>query len=249
MLRFRTFLREKPSRMIRLSEFDSVLSRVWTGPTRTIAFILWAAVMLAGSARASGTPAALVIESGGSIVPATSPYSEIDTGTVLKLGSGGHLVFVDYYQCEQVTVTGGIVRFDSRGYHVTETAHTSHERIPCQHEIHAATAGETAAVVLRGNASDLPHLPARPAFVVVGPHADDLDEVKVSREGKELLSAPIDSRRFNWPATANALVQGTTYELSLINRRAKGSPRTVTFTVDDQGTHGQPNQLVLLRVK
>jgi len=202
--------------------------------------------MFTGTAFATSNPAALVLESSGGIVPNPAPYSEVDAGAVLKLGQGGHLVFVDFYSCMQVTVAGGEVRFSSEGYQAVGASQNSQVRIPCQREILATDVGEVAGDVLRGEPLELPHLSSKPGFVMVGSQADDFATVRVSQNGKVLLSSPIENRRFSWPTGSNALPAGQ-YELSLLPRNARASPRMIRFVVEDGSTGGQPDPLVLLR--
>ena len=188
------------------------------------------------------------MESSGSITPQATPYSEIDAGTVLKLGSGARLVFVDYFRCTQVTVTGGVLKFAAKGYEATGSAQKSEVRVPCQREIAASGVGEAATGVMRGAAVQQTRVSERPSFVVVGPHADDYASATISRDGKAVASGPIEGRKFEWPSATPALQPGA-YQVALIPKQNGAISHQISVVVEgEKNSHPPSNQLVLLRV-
>jgi hypothetical protein len=218
-------------------------SAVGLGKVRAIVLIWAVLALVAPSARAGTTPVALVIESSGQVVPSVAPYSELDSGTILSVARSGRLVLLDYYRCEQVTVTGGQIRVGAAGY---EASHATAERVPCQREIEIPKAGDSAGVVFRGGSLTAANFSDQPQFVLVGDHTEDFDSVRISRDGKTVLSAPLANHRFIWPPRADALRPGATYDLTLISRHSDA--RTIQFTVGDDSARTQSSNLVLLRV-
>jgi len=192
-------------------------------------------------------PAALIVETSGSITPNASPFSEVAAGTVLNLGAGAKLVFDDYYSCSEVTVTGGQIQFGSKGYQTSSGAKVSEQRVPCKQEVVLTKAGEASTGLMRG-LEQMAHparLGIRPSFVLAGARSESFAAIKVAQKGAEIRTVQLTGPRFDWPADAQPLTAGTRYELVLVPKSPSGKATTMRFMAVDGSQDGS---LVVIRV-
>lgn len=211
-------------------------------------------VALALLAAAVGTHAqtasALVLETSGASVPAMQPYTEIPVNATVSLAPGAKLVFLHYHTCRTVGVVGGTIMFSAEAYTLTGGTKQLDVRSPCPGAVKLKTGGEVevqvAGTLLRGGRFTLP---LQPAFVLVGVRAGDFASVRVSQEGQAVLEAPLDGRRFRWPAEAAPLVVDTEYELALVPTVAGGVPLTIRFKATAPASPPAGEALVLINVE
>jgi hypothetical protein len=215
------------------------------GTAAIISLVICAA---AGSLTWAQGPAALVLEHSGTSTPNLAPYSEVMEGAVVKLGLGARLVFVDYFNCNRVTVNGaGMVRFTAQGSSVGGAAKKTAVRVPCPREIVIKNGGESSAMVLRGGEEDSLALSIRPDFVLVGGRAGDFTEVRFSKGTENVLEGALTGRRFSWPPNAPALADGCVYELILLPKGSGAQPIKMSFRAAAL-LSDQHEQQVLIRV-
>ena len=214
------------------------------GTAAIIGLVICAA---AGSLTWAEGPAALVLEHSGTSTPNLAPYSEVMEGAVVKLELGARLVFVDYFNCNRVTVNGdGIVRFSAQGSSVGGDAKKATMRVPCPREIVIKNGGESSAMVLRGGEEDSLALYIKPEFVLVGGRAGDFTEVRFSKGPEKVLEGALTGRRFSWPPNAPALADGGVYELVLFPKASGAQPIKMSFRAT--ALSDQHEQQVLIRV-
>ena len=194
--------------------------------------ILAASIGLARGAEAQPA-AALVLEASGSTRPAIQPYTEIRTGTTIELGPGARIVLNHYLTCHRLVVTGGSVTVTPEGFVTSPGSATTEERRPCPKTVRLPAGGQAATAVMRGLAPRVV-LAVQPAFVLVGPRAEEFAAVRVVRGTTVVLEAPLAGPRFEWPAGMAALAANTEYELSLVPKGG-GSPTTFRFTATAAG--------------
>lgn len=192
-----------------------------------------------------GQPAGFILEASGPSTPAALPFTEIPDQTTIRLGPQSRLVFVHYRTCRTVTLVGGQLTAGVEGYRVSGGT-KSEEDTPCPRAIKLLAAGETAGVLLRSKAAV--RLPVEPAFVVVGPRADDVASVRIVRGDETVVEGPLPDRRFRWPKGGRPLRAGTDYELVFTFKDPGARPRTLPFRTDSGGTGAQP-QLTLITVE
>jgi hypothetical protein len=214
------------------------------GTAAIISLVISAA---AGSLTWAQGPAALVLEHSGTSTPNLAPYSEVMEGAVVKLGPGARLVFVDYFNCNRVTVNGaGMVRFSEQGSSVGGAGKKTTMRVPCPREIVIKNGGESSAMVLRGGEEDSLALSIRPDFVLVGGRAADFTGVRFSKGTEKVLEGALTGRRFSWPPNAPALADGGVYELVLLPKASGAQPIKMSFRA--AALSDQHEQQVLIRV-
>jgi hypothetical protein len=206
-----------------------------------------ASMVSSGVARAQ-TTSALVLETNGATVPHLKPYSEIPVGTTVSLPIGDRLVFLHYATCRTVTVVGGAVTFDANAYTLAGGTKESHVRNPCPRTVALRAGGEMAGALLRGG-PPVSTLSTRPSFVLVGQRAGDFASVRVSKEGKEVLAAPLDGRRFRWPMGEALLAKDAEYELALVPRASGADPVTMRFRVKAPSADSSSEALTLVKVE
>jgi hypothetical protein len=211
---------------------------------KAAAIILFVSAITAGLAWAQA-PAALVLECDGATTPAMSPYYEVMAGTDVKLEPGSRLVFVDYYSCTRIIVSGaGVVTFAARGYSFRGAGTSTSVRVPCPREITIDGGGQSSAAVLRGGGGELRSFSTRPELVLVGRHAADITSVRFSKGAEQVMEGALNGRRFIWPASAPGLTDGGVYQLALIGKSSR--PRVITFRAATAA--GQDQGQVLIRV-
>ncbi len=194
------------------------------------AFVLLSIAIPAQSASPQA-PAALIVETSGSITPEVSPFSEVAAGTVLNLGAGAKLVFDDYYSCSEVTVTGGQIQFGSKGYKASSGAKASEQRVACKQEVVLKQGGEASTGLMRGleQMARPARLGIRPSFVLAGARSQSFAAIKVTQKGAEIRTIQLAGPRFDWPADAQPLNAGTRYELALIPKSPSDKVTTMRF--------------------
>ena len=197
---------------------------------------------------ASQAPAALVIESSGSITPEVSPFSEVAVGAVLNLGAGAKLVFDDYYGCSEVTVTGGQIEFGPKGYKTSAGAKASEQRVPCKQEVVLKQGGEASTGLMRGleQMARPTRFGVRPSFVLVGARSQSFAAMKVTQQGAQIRTVQLTGPRFEWPADAQPLSVGSRYELALIPKSPSDKVTTMRFMAV---AGSQDGSLVVIRAE
>lgn len=204
-----------------------------------------AAVTAGGVAQAQ--PVALVLERTGRSVPALPPYTEILANTTVSLSAGARLLFLHYHTCKTVAVVGGLIAFGPDTFRITSGTKESDQRTPCPRTVRLKAGGEMAGILLRSDLAARLTLSTQPTFTLVGEHAGDFASVRVLREGKQVLAAPLAERRFQWPADAAPLAADAEYELALVP--VVGVPTTLRFKTTAPGPEPAAEALVLISVE
>ncbi len=214
-----------------------------------IVFTIFASLLVSSGAYAQA-PSALVLEKSGKSVPEVQPYSEIRVGTTVSLPSGARLVFLHYYTCQTITVTGGAITFGLEGYNIKGGKKESEARGPCPRTVLLKAGGEVAGTLIRsGAAGGALRLSTSPTFVLVGPRAEQFAAARVSQGGKAVLETPMDGSRFRWPTGAAPLAVDTEYELSLVPKVSEMAPVTMKFRTDSSGVTPSDETLTLVHVE
>lgn len=207
------------------------------------------ASLVASSPTYGDAKAALVLETSGTSVPLLQPYSEIAAGTTVSLPDGASLVFLHYAACRTATVVGGVITFEENTYRMIGGSERSAMRGQCPRIEVLRSSGETAGILFRKGPSISLTLSPQPSFVLVGKRASDFRSIQVSSEGRVIVQAPLEGRRFRWPDGAAALTRHTIYELILVPRTAEIAPVTAKFRVGPSGSHASSEELILVRVE
>jgi hypothetical protein len=203
--------------------------------TRVAAIGVALLALLVALPPAAGQPArpgaALVLETGGTPAPAFRPYTEIPAGTTISLAGGARVVFVHYRTCRTVTVVGGTVTVTAEAYAPAGGAAATETPAPCPRPVTLTRGGE---VVVGGfltrSIGPALTLAPRPSFVLAGPRSGDFTAVRVSQEGREVLTVPLTGAGLHWPAGAPALTVSTVYDLVLLPASPE-APLTLRFRV------------------
>jgi hypothetical protein len=210
------------------------------------------AVTGAGRMGKAQAAAALVLETYGEIHPGLTPYQEVPVDTQLTLTGNAKLVFIHYFTCRMVTVVGGTLALSTKTYTVTDGTKEAETRVPCPRQVALVQAeGVSAGAMVRSGTGDSAlRLSTQPAFVLVGPRADDFAAVRVaSQDGTVTVEAPMEERRWQWPAGVTPLVADTAYALTLLPSRAGVAPITLSFMVASPAGPPPGHALSLIRVE
>ena len=198
---------------------------------------------------------ALVLERSGIIVPDLQPYSEIFVGTTVSLSPGARLVFLHYGTCQTVTTAGGTITFGADAYDLRGGTKEADARGQCPRRVTLKGKGELAGTMMRGigppgiDPKSAFTLSTKPSFVLTGTRAADFSEVRVSKEGKEVLQAPLDGRRFRWPGRAAPLAPDSEYELVLVPLTAGTDPMEIKFRATAPPARPAGEALTLIHLK
>ncbi len=218
---------------------------------RTLALALGLVVPLAVLERPAGAqaPAALVLETSGGSTPALPPYTEIPGGTIVSLPGTTRLVFLHYHTCRTVTLVGGTITVNVEAYTASGNASVREARTACPRPVTLKASGEVVigGIVTRALGPPLT-LPAQPSFVLAGPRAGSFTRARISREGTEALTVPLDGPRLRWPPGASPLTVGAVYELALLPE-APAAPVTVRFRVTTPLTDPAGPTLTVIRLE
>jgi hypothetical protein len=195
------------------------------------------------------TASALVLETKEVNLPHLLPYSEIPSGMTVELPKRAKLVFLHYPTCRTVTVIGGTITFAEDTYTSAGGTTEVEARSECPRIVRLGGEYDTGGILLRGRPDPTLTLSPYPTFVLVGKRASDFAAIRVSRGGQELLTAPLDGRRFHWPTKAAPLTVGQEYELALVPQRAGTDLVTRRFKVQGPATPSSTMALTLLKVE
>ncbi len=196
------------------------------------------------------TASALVLEKSGASAPEVQPYSEIPVGTAVSLSSGTRLMFLHYYTCQTVTVVGGKITFGAETYTITGGKKESERRSPCPPTVALKAGGEMGGIMVRSlQIGSSLKFSSRPAFVLVGKRANEFTSVRVSKEDKKLLEAPLEGRHFRWPKDAAPLSANTYYRMVLIPTVPGSPPVKTRFFVTAPAEAPAGEAMVLIRVE
>ena len=210
------------------------------------------AVTGAGRMARAQAAAALVLETYGEIHPSLAPYQEVPVDTQITLADHAKLVFIHYFTCRMVTVVGGTVALSTKTYTVTNGTKEAETRVPCPRQVALVQAeGVSAGTMVRSGTGDSAlRLSTQPAFVLVGPRADDFAAVRVaSQDGTVTVEAPLAERHWQWPAGVTPLVADTAYALTLLPARTGVAPVTLPFIAAAPARPPHGHALSLIRVE
>jgi len=196
----------------------------------------------------SDEPAALIVETSGSVTPAVAPFSEVAAGTVLTLADHAKVLFDDYYTCSEVTVRGGSVEFGAKGYKTSAGARASAARVPCKQEIVLKQSAEASTGVMRGAESQSVRMGTRPSFVLVGAHNRSFAAARFSLHGTEVRAVTLSGPRLKWPLLAAPLTAGENYEMALVPNSSGEPVKKIKFEAIAEPRAVKNHLLILIRV-
>jgi hypothetical protein len=212
-----------------------------------VALVLLSCAFPARSAMAD-EPAALIVETSGTVTPEVAPFSEVAAGTVLTLAGHAKLVFDDYYSCSEVTVKGGSVEFGAKGFTTSGDAKSSATRVPCKQEIVLNRSGEASTNVMRGSEETGVRIGTRPSFVLVGTQNLTYSAVRFTLNGAEVRTIKLSGPRMKWPLFAPPLTVGESYQLALVPKSEGDPVKTITFKAVEQPRSLLGSSLIVIRV-
>lgn len=185
---------------------------------------------------------ALVLEVEGQTEPELRAFREIRAGTSVRLAGSAKLVFLHYgSSCPTMTVQGGTVTFAARSEPRFDGGVWSTRSGRCPQRMQARRG--TAAVMMRSTFAA--RLPAAPSFVLGGARADEIGSLRILRENREVLRAPLDGLRFRWPATEPPLTVNDFYAMELLPRGGGSAVATIVFSaVEAPPGDGEPIVLI-----
>lgn len=139
-----------------------------------------------------------------------SPYSEVNAGTTIALGSAGKVTFVHYATCREVTVTGGTAVISQADYKVTggtvgETKQACPERVQT-----ASTTSVAGGLVLRGTVKAT-KIAAAPKIVFNGAGAGSVTKVVFTGDDNSVVEGKVSDNHLI--LAPGALKTGTVYEM------------------------------------
>jgi len=201
--------------------------------------LAWRAVglslMLAlSSAPAAAAVVALALEINGDTDPALEPFTEIESGTSISLGPTTEIEFLHYTTCQTIVVRGGRITFTEQQYLVQKGELVNANRTKCPEVAEAGKDSSIGGVLMRGAGDGLKLRPV-PQFAFVGASRSAFNELRVLKGETVLLTAPLESFRFDWPEAKGGLAAGNDYALELIGA-GNASKRIEFEVVERRGT-------------
>ena len=178
---------------------------------------------------------ALVLDTSGSIVPPVEAFADIETGTVLDLGQDSTLTVAHYSECEEVTITGGIVAVGETGLRIEGARSVARTSVNCPARVELVAADLTNAAVVTRSITVRPQIGLRPEIVFAGPEGDKYDSLKVV-QGRSLVTVlTITDRRADWPANMAPLEDGSAYVLFITGEDVQGFGASVVASAGAAG--------------
>lgn len=214
-----------------------------------VCLLVFSVSILTWAVASAQRPSALVLEKSGATVPEVQPYSEIPSGATISLRDNARIVFVHYRQCQTVIVVGGTIKFGAETYAISGGKKESEKRTPCPKVVALKAGAETAGVLVRsGLTGVMLNFAPRPAFILVGKRADDFPSVRVIKDKKVLVEAPVQGRTFRWPSDAIPLPVETNYDLELVPAMSGAAPVKMSFFVSQAPEGTRAEEIILIRV-
>lgn len=188
-----------------------------------MAIFRWAAFALSGLAALAAlpawayaaTPAALVIDTTGTVEPLLATFTELASDAAITLQADAEIEFVHYPTCETVVVRGGRLKFTAERYLVQGGKVVSVERAECPKSVTLSGPSQIAGLVLRSDSGKDLRVETQPFFVLVGRNADQIARIVVSHEEMVLLDGEVTDRTFRWPADKPPLEKSGLYTVDL----------------------------------
>lgn len=186
------------------------------------ALIAWG---LSGTALATPipTPVALIVDISGVPGTAVEPFTEMDAGGKIDLGTKGRLEFLDYNSCKNVIIVGGRVSFTERRYMLRGGRVEAETRANCPRVVTLNKDARVGGILLRSSQTAL-RLSARPQFAFTGRNAAIAAQVRIIRQGAAGETYAIKNRQLRWPANSDGLSEGH-YEMEVLSTDGYGSKR------------------------
>ncbi len=206
-----------------------------TRPMAVILLGVWLTLVSAVTSQVEPTEA-LLLEKHGALKPDLPTFGEIPPGTLLSLSDTAWIKFSHYRTCQEVTITGGSIKFGSGSYEVTGgTLMERHGKCPERYLVDdtGGVMWVSGSVMLRSLHREEPGslsprrfltVPLRPTLVLVGKRARDFSSVRVSKAGKQVLHVPLVGPALTWPAVADPLVDKGFYEMTLYPSQVEPPP-------------------------
>jgi hypothetical protein len=142
---------------------------------------------------------------------------------------------------------GGTITFSAETYDISGGTREHDTLVGCPGKVKVRVMGETAGPTIRG----VPKLAlsTSPTFVLVGTHATRFLTIEVAQQGQVVLTAPLQGRRFQWPAGTAPLTAGTEYELTLRSASHDVKPIALRFVATTPSQPPGAQDLMLLSVE
>jgi hypothetical protein len=158
-----------------------------------------------------------------------APYSEVNAGTTITLGSAGKVTFVHYATCKEVTVTGGTAVITQADYKVTggkvsEVAQSCPERVQV-----ASTTSVAGGLVLRGTFK--PTKIQASQIVFNGANAGTLTKVVFTGEDNSTVEAKVQNRHVI--VAPGSLKSGVVYDMAAMNAAEETKLSRPVLVVDN----------------
>lgn len=202
-------------------------------------------------AAAAGGAAALVLAIDGKSEPPLEAFAEIPSKSTVVLADDTTIEFLHYNRCQSVTVKGGRIRFEERGFYVNKGKVEKVERAECPREVAVAATGIVGGTVLRSATSGTVALkiPPTPSFVLVGPRAGEFRKVRFVKGGEAIREIELSGNRLLWDENNEPLPTGIDYELVLLPSESGREQLNFEIIVADRKTMRASRAITLIRVE
>ena len=183
----------------------------------------------AGSAFAVNSAALVTSISGATNGPTI--YSEIQPGTVIKLGASGAMKFVHYQKCSEVEVRGGTLTVNGGNFKLTNGKIVSESAQPCPQQVRMAQSTAVAGGLVMRGVGKTTEISDKPSLVIVGENATKITKVGVYDNATLVTELPVTSNQVQWK-DATGLKPGADYRLSLMGADNKQIMEMAVRVVD-----------------